>query len=225
MIKTLVKQTPVVRDVARWLMTLTAEHRRKNFRSGDYWESRYVRGQDSGCGSYNRLAEYKAEFLNRFVADHEIRSVIEFGSGDGAQLELADYPEYLGVDVSPTIVALTKSKFAHDARKRFVTLDAYNGETAELALSLDVVYHLVEDEVFEAHMRSLFDAATRYVIVYASNDERKSDSPHVRHRKFTDWVEANTEAKMNQHEPNRYPFDVSDLDNTSFADFFVFSIG
>ena len=48
--------------------------------SSDYWEQRYKTGGNSGAGSYNRLAEFKANFLNRFVIEHEIRSVIEFGS-------------------------------------------------------------------------------------------------------------------------------------------------
>ena len=39
-------------------------------------------------------------------------------------------------------------------------------DRAELALSLDVIYHLVEDTVYESYMGQLFDSATKYVIVY-----------------------------------------------------------
>ena len=60
--------------------------------SGSYWEERYARGGNSGAGSYNRLAEFKAEYLNRFVSEHEIKTVIEFGSGDGGPLRQASYP-------------------------------------------------------------------------------------------------------------------------------------
>jgi hypothetical protein len=39
----------------------------------------------------------------------------------------------------------------------------------DLELSLDVIYHLVEDEVFDAYMRSLFAHAGRFVVIYSSN--------------------------------------------------------
>ena len=72
--------------------------------SQPYWERRYARGGDSGAGSYGRLAIFKAEFVNSFVRDHGIRSVIEFGCGDGNQLSLAEYPSYFGLDVSRSAV-------------------------------------------------------------------------------------------------------------------------
>src|ERR1043166_6778511 len=55
---------------------------------------------------------------------------------------------------------------------------------------IDVVYHLVEDEVFEAHMATLFAASKRFVGVYSSDtDENHTyEPPHVRHRQFTRWV-------------------------------------
>src|SRR5262249_52775171 len=65
--------------------------------TGDYWDSRYRRGGNSGAGSYGRLAEFKAEAVNRFVRENHILSVVEFGCGDGAQLELAQYPRYTGM--------------------------------------------------------------------------------------------------------------------------------
>ena len=50
-----------------------------------YWQRRYQDGQGSGAGSYGQLAQFKAEYLNRFVAEHAIADVIEFGCGDGNQ--------------------------------------------------------------------------------------------------------------------------------------------
>lgn len=42
---------------------------------------------------------------------------------------------------------------------------------ADLSLSLDVIYHLVEDEVFETYINTLFKSARRYVIIYSSNSD------------------------------------------------------
>jgi hypothetical protein len=192
--------------------------------SSQYWEERYRRGGNSGAGSYNRLAAFKAEVLNRFVEDNHTQTIIEFGCGDGAQLKLARYPSYVGVDVSETVLGLTRAKFASVDTYRFIHTSQVAAEpTADLTLSLDVIYHLVEDEAFNGYMRDLFAKSHRHVIVYSSNEEKDWTSPHVRHRRFADWVERNApEFRLKQHIPNSYPFDPADPDNTSFADFFIF---
>src|SRR5690349_24554192 len=57
------------------------------FRSSpSYWEERYRQGGNSGVGSYGQLARFKAQTINRFVAEQAVTSVVEFGCGDGAQL-------------------------------------------------------------------------------------------------------------------------------------------
>jgi SAM-dependent methyltransferase len=223
-IKRIVKRTPVVRDLARMTMKWRVARSGNDFSSADYWESRYREGRNSGAGSYNRLAEFKADVINRFVAEHDVKSVIEFGCGDGSQLRLAKYPSYVGVDVSPTVIESTQRAFKGDVSKSFIHLDEVSAEhCSHLAMSLDVIYHLVEDEVFESHMRQLFSSARRYVIVYASNDERVSDSTQVRHRRFTDWVERNRpDFRQVGFVKNAYPESVNDIDNTSFADFYFF---
>lgn len=191
--------------------------------SAAYWESRYRSGGNSGAGSYNRLANFKAEFINNYVATKNIGSVLEFGSGDGAQLALAQYPRYTGVDVSHTIIAKAREAFAHNATFQFIhTSELRSDIRAELTLSLDVIFHLTENSVFDTYMRQLFAAADKAVIVYSSNME-EIWAPHVRHRKFTNWIKANEpDFKLVQHLANPYPYDEHDLDNTSFADFYVY---
>ncbi|WP_059015857.1 class I SAM-dependent methyltransferase [Mycobacterium sp. M26] len=193
--------------------------------SATYWEDRYRGGGTSGAGSYNRLAVFKAGLINDFVAEHGIQTVIEFGSGDGAQLKLARYPHYVGVDVSRTVLDATRPKFANDPTIRFIhTSELGADDRAELALSLDVIYHLVEDKVFDDYMDQLFNAATRFVIVYSSNDERPSPSPHVRHREWLSWVANNRrDFRLLKRVPNAYPYSERDPDNTSFADFYIFA--
>ncbi len=38
-----------------------------------------ARGKNSGAGSYNELAEFKANVLNDFVRENDIQTVIEYG--------------------------------------------------------------------------------------------------------------------------------------------------
>ena len=78
------------------------------FDSGRYWEQRYLSGDNSGSGSYNRLAQFKAEVLNDFVEKNNVSEVVEWGCGDGNQLKLAKYPRYTGFDVSQKAVDICK---------------------------------------------------------------------------------------------------------------------
>jgi hypothetical protein len=55
--------------------------------------------------NFVRLAAFKAHILNDFIVDNDVRSLIEFGCRDGNQLRLCRYPQYIGIDVSPTAVA------------------------------------------------------------------------------------------------------------------------
>jgi hypothetical protein len=199
--------------------------RQTAFQSSAYWQERYRQGSNSGPGSYGRLALFKAEIINRFVRDHNIADIIEFGSGDGAQLTLADYPRYLGVDVSPSAVAQCRRMFAGDSGKTF--LEASSGESdaarAEMAMSLDVIYHLVEDDVYETYMRRLERSATRFVCVYSSNIELPGHVPHIRHRCFTDWFARNApQWALSDYVRNRYSYDVANPAETSWADFYFF---
>lgn len=200
-----------------------------DFSSSDYWEKRYVSGRDSGAGSYGRLAKYKADILNKFVENNDVKSVIEFGSGDGAQLKLAKYPRYLGLDVSKESISMCLKIFKKDKNKSFMyfSSDHYDDTarfvTADLTMSLDVIYHLVEDEVFNKYMSDLFNASNKYVIVYASNKKDKGTAQHVKHREFTKWVKKNRkDFKLVEKLDNPYPFNGEDPQNTSFADFYIF---
>ena len=149
--------------------------------SADYWQRRYARGGGSGAGSHGRLAVFKAEVLNGFVAEHDIDGVIEFGCGDGSQLRLAAYPRYLGFGLSEDALARCRAAFAADPRFAFRALADDRGEGAALALSLDVIYHLVEDGVYEAYMARLFQGGERFVAIYSSNreDDAGDRPPHL----------------------------------------------
>ncbi len=192
--------------------------------SGGYWERRYEVGRNSGAGSYGRLAEFKAKVINEILIEKELETVIEFGCGDGNQLQLAHYKDYIGIDVSEKALQLCSQKFSSDNTKKFITAESYNEESADLALSLDVIYHLIEDEVYEKYMFDLFRAATRYVIIYSSNySEDVLSDEHVKHRKFTDWTEVNARGfSLVREIKNAYPSDENNPDNTSFADFYIF---
>jgi len=193
-----------------------------SFSSAAYWESRYQAGGTSGAGSAGTLGAYKAAVINGFIEANAIRSMIDVGCGDASLLGLLTPPrDYVGVDVSSS--ALARCAARHPGG-RFVTPSGLaDVPPPELTVSLDVIYHLVEDAAYISTMRNLFDWATRFVVIYASNVNASWPSPHVRHRRFTDDVERTEPAWcLVAHLPNPRPFNPAAPDETSFSDFFIY---
>lgn len=194
--------------------------------SGQYWEDRYHIGGTSGAGSYGRLAEFKARVINHFVKTNDVASVVEFGCGDGAQLSLAIYPRYTGFDVAEASIEICKNKFEGSRNLDFFMVGSqeFNSiKKQDLALSLDVIYHLIEDEVFERYMLKLFDSASRFVIIYSYSFEKSYASKHERGRDFMSWIDENiTGWELFEKIENEYPYNHIDPENTSQSDFYIF---
>jgi hypothetical protein len=221
-LKSFIKTIPIL---GKAILTLKRRIKGEYFPgSAKYWNLLYKSGGNSGAGSYGRLALFKAEIINRFVVDHKIHSVMEFGCGDGNQLSFSEYPSYTGFDISSLIIKTCKGLYINDMTKSFFTMDEYKGQTAELCLSLDVIFHLVEYDVFEAYMKRLFLASDQFVIIYSSDYNTPDDMPlcHEKHRKFTEWVSVNVQGwTLIEHIPNRYPYR-NDQNEESVADFFIY---
>jgi len=147
-------------------------------------------------------ALFKAEVINAFVEDNAVESVIEFGCGDGNQLSLYKFPRYTGLDVSPHSIGKCQERFADDPSKTF---------------------HLRDSEQLRADLA----AGTKFVIIYSSDINRNSwfQAKHVKHRKFTDWVEVNAaDWTLEKIVRNKYPLKKDDKIE-SLADFFIYRKG
>ena len=199
--------------------------------SAKYWDSRYSDGGTSGPGSAGRLAQFKADILNQFIDEASVHTAIEFGSGDGSQLAKIAYPSYIGLDVSPRALAICKEAYSQDPTKQFILYPAEDVTpgrkpfVADVALSIDVIYHLIEDEVYELYMADLFSAASKWVVLYTTDSDifrDHPDHPHVRHRpvrrdiarRFPDW-------RLERVIANRYPPRTGDPD-CSLCDFLFY---
>lgn len=189
-----------------------------------FWENHYRVGGRSGEGSYGRLADFKAEVMKRLIVEHAVESALELGCGDGNQLALIDYPRYDGFDVSPAAINRCRDRFAADPTKEFhiYVPGAKLDVRADMAVSLDVIYHLIEDELFDQHMQDLFASAERLVVIYSSDEERPSEWPEVRHRRFSTWVAHEApEWALSERVDQRYPFVVGEPE-TSWSNFYVY---
>lgn len=155
-----------------------------------YWERRYREGRTSGAGSEGDEGAYKAAYLSKFLAEREVKTVVDWGCGDGQVLELVEFPpqtQYIGVDISPTIVERMRAK-GFGPRCLFHTVDSFATGTRtqmELALSFDVLFHFPEDVDYFSYLLKLFGSAEKYVMIYSTNYAGGRTSRHVFRREFT----------------------------------------
>ncbi len=191
--------------------------------SAAYWQSRYRAGGGSGAGSVGRLLAWKAAVINGFVARNDIRDLLDLGCGDGALAQHIEVACYRGTDVAADALARTAAARDGMQATRLIPWDAMDQEKpADLALSFDVIFHLVEDQAYGQYIRRLLGAARRFVLIYASNVERAWPAPHVRHRRFTETVpRVDPTWRVAAHVPNPYPYDHRRPDTTSFADLYL----
>lgn len=202
---------------------------RRHDRSFDltrYWEARYAAGGTSGEGSYGRLAEFKASIVNEFIESHQIESAIEFGCGDGNQLSMLHVPSYVGLDISPTVVRRCIERFGADETKSFFLFASRCFEdhagifAADLVLSLDVIFHLVGDDEFQAYMRCLCMSCRRYLIVYTTDFDGQAQG-HQHHHAASKWMKGRNDFSLLRTITNPYPGSADDL-NQSDAVFLIY---
>jgi SAM-dependent methyltransferase len=178
------------------------------FDIGAYWSERYRGGGSSGRGSYGRLADFKAEVVNGLFQRLGTRSVIELGCGDGNQLGLYKLPErYVGLDIAPEAVKLCRDRFGQSERMQFFTMQEFGtADKFDMAMSIDVIFHLVIDADFEKYMQALVGHPKRHLLIYSSNFDEITKDVHVRHRRFQTWLERNApQWRLALNVPNRYP--------------------
>jgi len=200
------------------------------FNSQRYWESRYENGGNSGRGSYNKLSEFKATVINRLIEQMNITSAIEFGVGDGNQVGLINYPKFLGLDVSKKAIELCIQKYKNDLSKSFFCYDQFAFSDpagfikADMSVSLDVIYHLVEKDVYETYLTNLFNAASKCVVIYCTNEELPQFSGHEKHRIFTNDLDRLTQGwKLAEKIENEFSVKrIGELEG-SRADFYIFT--
>lgn len=137
----------------------------------EYWDNNYKTNGTSGAGSYGLLAEFKAEVINALIKEHQIQRVIEFGCGDGNQLQYINYPEYLGLDVASSAVQLCAERFKEDQSKSFMLyrpgLFFNKGYfQADMTVCIDVLYHITDEHDFRCTLHDILQASTNLIVLY-----------------------------------------------------------
>jgi len=117
----------------------------------------------SGPGSTVDYSKPYREFLEHFIREHEIDSIIDFGCGDMEVMGNVDLRrhradgtftlvEYFGVDCIVERITRNKLKFPHDSHMRFYCADVQDYPEwlegwADLLVMKDVLQHWSNDDV------------------------------------------------------------------------------
>lgn len=180
-----------------------------------YWENRYAGGLNSfptlaSCPPPGYVV--RTEFIKAWLESvpEPPRVIIDLGVGDGCQAwlttqALPTVESYIGLDLSET--AVRRARFFLEQKMQDLTLmnrtgppqlefHAYDGYTippaifgrqADIAISLQVLMHVLEDTLFEAYMGLLFSCSSKYVLIQAVDDVFAAS--HIRLWRFTEWIE------------------------------------
>lgn len=153
-----------------------------------FWEARYARGGNSGMGSEGPNYEYKRDFVNQTIRELGVRSVVDFGCGDGGQVRELIVDGYYGIDISPSAIRLCRQRFAGRSGFRFDTAAEAKPGRHGLALSLDVLYHVVDPAAYADYLRALFSHSD-YTLFYGNLVARDDNTPHMLFRDHCEEIE------------------------------------
>jgi hypothetical protein len=127
----------------------------------NYW------GTGSGTGSSpEATAEYR-RFIEHFMKDHSVRSVVDLGCGDWQFSSLIDWAgiRYRGFDAANSVVLANRERYAKE-NISFETLSDYKSlPNADLLLVKDVLQHLSNLEV----AKIIEEVFPKYALVLVTN--------------------------------------------------------
>jgi SAM-dependent methyltransferase len=133
-------------------------------------------GQGSGPGSsIEYTAEYRT-FLESFMKEHGIRSVLDFGCGDWQFSRHVDWGDrlYYGVDIVPSLVERLRREHGSANRVFFLVDPAYPViPNVDLIITKDVMQHIDNGSILQCAAK--FATAAKHVLWI--NDAPCADEP------------------------------------------------
>jgi len=132
--------------------------------ANEYWENRYASEGTSGDGSIGELRAWKWKVITEFLPT--IDHVIDLGCGDLSFWDGRKCKNYIGIDVSKTIIERNRKKrpewsFINSPAEEYI-----NGLKKECVFCLDVLFHIMNLEAFIAILNNLCFYSTNYIFVH-----------------------------------------------------------
>ena len=157
-----------------------------------YWETRYSQGLDSGKGSGGEDRAWKWAIITKLVP--KMTSVVDVACGDLRFWEgRIGLEKYVGIDISKTIVEENRRKqpdcdFIWSPAERRI-----EGLKAPVVLCMDLLFHIMDDDRFEAILENLCYYSSRHILIHTwimnplGNREPYTDGKYMTFRRFEDY--------------------------------------
>lgn len=130
----------------------------------EYWETRYAKGDSSGEGSVGPNRAWKWAIIEKYVSS--LDDVVDIGCGDLRFWEGRDCHKYFGLDLSATVIQRNREsrpkwrfEVGH-AEYRIPNL------RARIVLCLDMLFHIMDDEVFVNVLENLCRYSKEWIFTY-----------------------------------------------------------
>jgi SAM-dependent methyltransferase len=108
-------------------------------------------GFSSGHGSLPSVTKGYRKFVENFIRNNSVKSVLDFGCGDWQFSRFIDFSnvDYVGVDVVPSLIQENSRKFSKENIKFFLSPVRFSELlTTDLLIVKDVLQHFSNNEVF-----------------------------------------------------------------------------
>ncbi|WP_455277030.1 methyltransferase domain-containing protein [[Eubacterium] cellulosolvens] len=129
-----------------------------------YWEERYATGGSSGIGSVGIEKKWKWKVITNFIP--KVDHVIDVGCGDLSFWTGKNCEDYIGIDISETIIERNKIK-----RPKWVFICApaekyIKSLRKECVFCLDVFFHIMNPEKISTIIENLCVYSNKYIFIH-----------------------------------------------------------
>lgn len=155
----------------------------------DYWDNRYSKGRGSGVGSVGQELGFKLDIIGKF-SDKKIDSILDIGCGDmslGSSLfNMFPNANYIGLDVSKSVIKRANDKFASEKRTFSIVSDYSLILKADLVICMDVLFHQLNDNEYFGLIKFLRNCYNKYLFIseYPDGIKEKNLDKMIKYRKF-----------------------------------------
>ncbi len=140
--------------------------RRDYFDNALFWDYRYAHNPalGSGVGSRGGVLDYKRKLLAAVLQDFADRQVVDVGCGDLETTRDLPLHRFLGLDLSPSALAIARAKRPDWVFEERLTGTLPDGSAAAV-LCIDVLIHQKSAEIFGAILNDLVRLTDSLLIV------------------------------------------------------------
>lgn len=164
----------------------------------NYWNNRYEKGGNSGAGTSGDEFALKVKELRKLNSE-AIATIVDVGCGDlrlgKAVMGMFPFAFYWGLDSSDFAIRRAQEEKMNPKRVGFLAIDNLNfTQRGDLVLCIDVLFHQLEDQVYDAMIEKLKNIYNKYLVLTEYSDKviGQNTDRYIKYRKFDPWRISNS---------------------------------